>query len=305
MRRAVLVVALAGCGDVQPFYCANDAECTDGTSAGTCTSFGFCAFPDTSCPSGKRYHDSAGNLANSCVGQEMTVAGDKPDGALPLEPFKMLDITGATDDYQPSCGGHGGRDIFFQTTIGSRSRLYLDTYGISYRPVLAIHHGPCVALGAEVACVGASCSDKLKQWSDILDPGTYCIIVDQVDGSETSTALVLRSMMGPPAPLGQVGTTVGDSCTADAWQGTCSPMGVTEQTWFYMTCAKTTFMATTCNSAPGFDGDLQMWGINRTQLACENGCPGPTTAQTDPGPLWLAAEAGATCGPIGVDVSAM
>jgi hypothetical protein len=37
---------------------------------GACETNGFCSFPDSSCPSGRKYGDQSGDAAGKCVGQE-------------------------------------------------------------------------------------------------------------------------------------------------------------------------------------------------------------------------------------------
>ncbi len=64
--RSVLVVALAatGCLRGTEYRCTSSDQCGP---SGTCqTRVGFCGFPDPQC--GERFGDSAGALANQCVG---------------------------------------------------------------------------------------------------------------------------------------------------------------------------------------------------------------------------------------------
>jgi hypothetical protein len=66
----VLAALLAACGDAAPYMCGVDSDCTVEGVRGVCTMYGYCAFEDMMCPSGLRYHESAGALAGVCVGQE-------------------------------------------------------------------------------------------------------------------------------------------------------------------------------------------------------------------------------------------
>ena len=73
MRWMILAVAcaLAACSDVGEFYCDENYQCELDGEQGTCTPYGLCAFHDATCPTPQlRYHESAGELADVCVGQE-------------------------------------------------------------------------------------------------------------------------------------------------------------------------------------------------------------------------------------------
>ena len=67
MRWPLLVVALAGCLRDTQFHCDNDASCGPGGRCETDVG-GLCSNADGSCTSGRRFGDSAGDLANTCVG---------------------------------------------------------------------------------------------------------------------------------------------------------------------------------------------------------------------------------------------
>lgn len=50
------------------FRCSESASCNAGGVLGTCEDTGFCSFPDTTCPSGRRYGEFAGSgFAGGCV----------------------------------------------------------------------------------------------------------------------------------------------------------------------------------------------------------------------------------------------
>ncbi|MEM6295350.1 MAG: putative metal-binding motif-containing protein [Myxococcota bacterium] len=57
-------LGLGGCAE-DPFGCGDDDQCG---GDGLCEANGYCSFPDTTCPSGRRYGELAGGgLANVCV----------------------------------------------------------------------------------------------------------------------------------------------------------------------------------------------------------------------------------------------
>lgn len=87
------------------FTCVTDEDCTaEGGTAGTCEPNSLCTFPDASCPSGKRWHGRAGELADKCyepgdVGDSTgteTVAGT---------------ATGATEGSSSSSDGGGSTSL--------------------------------------------------------------------------------------------------------------------------------------------------------------------------------------------------
>jgi hypothetical protein len=303
VRRVAVVALVAACGDPTPFPCDVNSDCVAGGVAGVCADAGFCAFGDTSCASGLRYDDSAGALAGVCVGGGTSPLGDSPDMPVMLGDTQQFDLSAAHDDYSPSCTGSGGADVFLETTLDQPSRLYVDTLGTDFHVAIAVLRGPCASLGTEIDCVSASCSDQFQHWTSVLQPGTYCVVADQFDDSETNTKLVVRSMRGPPAPLGTLGTNTADTCDGTDWVGACSP-DAPEQTWFFMSCAPATYTATTCSSDPSFNGDLQAWGLANAPLACSSPCPGIQAPLVEPGGVWIVVEAASfgSCGSIDVDI---
>jgi hypothetical protein len=85
------------------YRCSTNTECGTG---GTCESIGFCSFPDTTCMSGERFGESAGDLANQCTGMVGIDAGptDGPGIDVP-----MIDSppTGCPGNYVTITGGQG------------------------------------------------------------------------------------------------------------------------------------------------------------------------------------------------------
>jgi alpha-tubulin suppressor-like RCC1 family protein len=65
---AICFVFVAGCASLKSaFECDANSDCVDGTQ-GVCETSGFCSFPDSGCPSGRRYGRFAGaGLGDSCV----------------------------------------------------------------------------------------------------------------------------------------------------------------------------------------------------------------------------------------------
>jgi hypothetical protein len=66
-----LALVAAACSDINPFYCDLDAQCIIDDEHGVCTAYNQCAFADATCPAPQlRYEESAGELADVCVGDE-------------------------------------------------------------------------------------------------------------------------------------------------------------------------------------------------------------------------------------------
>jgi hypothetical protein len=83
-RGLVLLTALgaggAGCGNsaaTATFQCVSQSQCNLMTG-GICAPLGYCAYPDTSCPSGYKYSSNSGTVSGQCV--MIADAGVKPDG---------------------------------------------------------------------------------------------------------------------------------------------------------------------------------------------------------------------------------
>src|SRR5262249_39658472 len=117
----VFAIAPLGCLRQTQFQCANDPACG---ADGRCESTGFCSFPDTGCAGGRRYGDSAGNLAGKCVGAVTrdggieAPRGDGPMGDtpaagcpagyaplpnIPTHVYKLVNVNDHWDNHQAAC----------------------------------------------------------------------------------------------------------------------------------------------------------------------------------------------------------
>jgi hypothetical protein len=301
VRAALLALALCGCGKLPPYHCDTNTDC----SGGVCTGDKLCAVSDVDCASGLRFDTSAGDAANECVA--LSATGDFPERPLSLVDFQMVDLSAATDDYQPSCTpAPGGRDVFFQTTVEEVGRMYIDTFGSDFRAVVAVHRGACNARTAEVTCGTGSCDPRLQQWTGILEPGVHCIVVDRLDDTEAGTQLVLRSFLGDPARLGHLGENMGNTCDDDVWDGACAQtIDAPDTEWFVTSCVPTTITLSTCSTDPDFDGELQAYTLSEVEKACSLGCSAQIRLD-EPGGVWLVAQArnDPTCDVVYVDISA-
>jgi hypothetical protein len=81
---------------VPGFGCNDDAQCRHGDVQGQCEPIGFCAYPDSDCPSGARYSQYAGPpYKNECT-------PDLPMGSTTAE--ASTESSGSTGDPEPVCG---------------------------------------------------------------------------------------------------------------------------------------------------------------------------------------------------------
>lgn len=315
MARAITVMALlaAGCGEPQALPCFDDGVC----GGGQCVE-GFCADHDSACASGLRYHESAGELAGECTfGGGSGGKGDGSGSATDiyvLGESNTVNAATARDDITPSCAAPGGKDVMFDVDVRTPSRLYVDTYGTTYGVVLAVYDGTCAALtpgSLELACAYATCGPTTQQWSEILGPGAYCVVVDQLSAQEPAGALVVRSRLGLPSPLGNDAAdgnlqNIGTTCGPDLVQASCNAQSAGDASWFFMTCGQKTFWVDTCDDL-AFEGYVTAFGLGRTALACTPGCSGPAMqlVLSTPSPFWVVADdiASVACGSVQVYVA--
>lgn len=83
MRALAIALVATGCTHVtSDFTCATDADCTSASgTAGRCEASRRCSYTDTSCSSGFRYGDLAGDTSNQCTSIDDCV-GEVRAGAL-------------------------------------------------------------------------------------------------------------------------------------------------------------------------------------------------------------------------------
>ncbi len=68
LRIAMIALPTTSCFGAPDYQCTASSECVRGELQGTCEpSTSRCSYPDAECPSGARYSDQAGELANACV----------------------------------------------------------------------------------------------------------------------------------------------------------------------------------------------------------------------------------------------
>lgn len=288
----IMMAALVGCGEPTALPCADNPTC----SGGLCID-GFCADQDTACQSGYRYGDSAGDRAGDCTGGG---AGSGSGNAGPDMIYTLtndgaptvVDASNAHDDVKPQCAGVGGVDVMFDVSVPSGlTRLYVDTSQTDYDVVLAIYDGPCASSAkTELACIASgagSCDARTKQWSEILNPGAYCVVIDQPAAGASHVATA-RAIIGPPSIAGRIGANSATTCGHNDWYpstGCIVQSDVEDTSWFFMGCSGT-WKAT---AGMAWVGDLEVFLPLGEPYGCADRVTGITYPQTKPGPFWLVA----------------
>jgi hypothetical protein len=153
MRRACLVLLLAcGCVDLdQPFACTDDRQCVDHGHQGSCDSPGFCSFPDTACPSGRRFAPLSGAYARQCVASDGGVGADLGPSLCPAGLLLCDGFESATVDSR-------------WTTIATNGQLQPDD-SRAFRGARSLHvHKPAITVA------GTNTSDFLQAASPALTP---------------------------------------------------------------------------------------------------------------------------------------
>ena len=94
------------------------------------------------------------------------------------------DVRFAKDDLgNTTCGGAGGRDVYFEINLPARETVYFDTFGSDFDSMLRIYPGKrCVQLGGgggSITCADDACGSGQEQTALGLPSGRSCIVVDQ------------------------------------------------------------------------------------------------------------------------------
>lgn len=229
-------------------------------------------------------------IDQDCDGaDEICAANDLPAGAIDVTAGGMQsgDLNLARDNaLQQGCGGTGGRDLFYQVTIGDPEVYYFDTFGSNFDTSVRVFPGvACTALGSTSTptCSNDACGGSSSQLALSLPAGSSCVVVDQNAGA-TQGALTLKVVRGghagEPLPAGP-STQTGDTCQAsDVWRSTCNEMGAKEEAYFFTVCPGTTAHvdASTCVDVTATHFDTAVY-VRKTgtsmgaTIACEDDSP--------------------------------
>jgi hypothetical protein len=102
---ALLAVALVGgCVD-GVYHCASDTQCVNAEGdTGSCVT-GYCAYADTTCGSGRRYGEGAGELAGQCTEGPADAARDGAADATPGDGASAIDAPDCVPGASEICNG--------------------------------------------------------------------------------------------------------------------------------------------------------------------------------------------------------
>jgi hypothetical protein len=106
----LLAAGAPACKVQSIFTCIDDMGCQEHGEGGVCEPNSFCTFPDAECPTGKRWHDRAGDLGGECFEVD-TGTGSGTAGTAG---------SGSSDD-APADDDGSGSDSNPVTTAGSSS----------------------------------------------------------------------------------------------------------------------------------------------------------------------------------------
>ncbi len=193
-----------------------------------------------------------------------------------------VDLSGSHDDdtaphgTSTACGGSGGggRDVFYQFTVAAKDTVYFDTWGSNFTPVLRLYAGTCAARTTFLNCDYHSSFDcNTDDFSHVVqrvDPGTYCLVVDQLDYTEWDGSLVLRyqrsGRIGFPRPTSVTSSTCTDT---NAMTPTCATASTAPDRGYYtMLCPGQALRSATLTAAATAVLYLRAAGAT-ADLACQ------------------------------------
>ncbi len=218
-----------------------------------------------------------------------------------------VDLSAARDDDSNagvSCGGTGGRDVFYRFTLPAAEAVYFDTFGSSFNSVLRIYSGACPTRGGTPSCDddAGACAGVQSQLAAQLAAGSYCLVVDQSSSADTTGALVLHytrgGRAGTPIVAGS-GSQTGTTCGAvDRSDGSCRVNTAPDQGYFFTMCPSET-RTVGANTCAGTTWDSVVYlhaAGSGTDLACSDDAAGcgsglqssfTGASVTGPGLFWL------------------
>ncbi len=106
--------------------------------------------------------------------------------------------SGMAQDYGGSCGAMAGSpDAAFRVDLTSRKRLVARTDGSDFDTVLTLHRGACGA-ATERACDDDGGEGTASLIDQVLDPGTWFVVVDGFGSSQAGEYLLEVTISDPP-----------------------------------------------------------------------------------------------------------
>jgi len=274
-------------------------SCSVGVGACATTGMKVCdtAMTGTVCTatSGAPTAETCGNsIDEDCSGADIACPGnDMPAGAINISAGGTwnVDLSASHDDNYATvgtqaCGRAGGRDAFYQFSLPNEEVVYYDTYGSNFDTVVRIFAGNCTSLGATLVCSDDSCDTTRSIGAVDLQPGTYCLVVDQFSSDTTGGLATLNFRRGgrPGSPLPAASGTVTGTTSGKANLSTASCQNNTNQGdvgHFFLTCPSYTYTvdASTCTNT-SFDTVLSVrtGSASTSDIACSDDVSGCGTS---------------------------
>ncbi len=277
------------CGAACVDTTSDNAHC--GACGRACPSSQSCSAGACVCPGGRTPCGSAcvdtqtdvtacGRCGLSCATGESCVAGVclspgpandacASPTAIDLSRGPAITVTGTTTGAHESANScRSTPDVFYQLTLTSREVVYADTFGTAWDTYLGIQRPGCGA--SATACTDDSCGTAQSQLTQVLDPGTYLLVVEPFSGAGGEFTLHVQHYPvgnGSVSPLDLSGGTrrlSGTTSGTGAVSSTCCSYGA-ENTYFAATCpsfGEVGFRASTCGLAT-YDTELDLRSGNR------------------------------------------
>lgn len=216
---------------------------------------------------------------------------DRAEGAIQIIGSTTVSATldGSRDDRAASCGGGGGRDLFYELVVPTAQVVYAATLASPADRVLALYSGSCAQAGSELACANDPCAGvRGAQLARSLAAGTYCLVVDEGSASTTDEVELEVTFAGRDgSELAGNGpwSMTGNSCSgADLTDGSCEGNGGNASSkdvmfWRLVCPGSHSFTASTCT---GTQYDSVVYTRNEVdELSCsDDGCGGGRGSKT-------------------------
>jgi hypothetical protein len=201
----------AGCLRTSPYACQRDDQCGAGTCEPTADGRRFCAAADTTCASGRRFGDTAADLAGACTGVAL------PDGrsadvclAGPRFPAAFTSCTESVCAKEPTCcGASWGSFCVLEAEmickVSCGAQLAIATKGAVSILADDDHDGTFTVIASHanaaeyyhdvqwVDADGAAPPELLVGTANFSDAGDEQL-VDRFDGKAITTAFDLRTL---------------------------------------------------------------------------------------------------------------
>mgnify|MGYP000628046829 CR=1 FL=1 len=257
-----------------PCGVAGTQGCIEGCLWGPC-----CATTEVCQPTGSTACDDNcdGRLDEGCG--VLVPPNDTCARATPITAAGRIrgDTTTATNTATPSCASGAGRDVWYTFTLAGQRIVYIDTVdGGSWNSVLEVRSGACPGTPVSGACNDDACGGSRSQLVLTLDAGTYYILVDGRDDTQSGPFDMLFQASSCISPRI---TTNGDrDGNNSGWgsdlNGSCGGGSSEEDYYYFALCGPTSVRATTCSSATRYNTVLyyrtgSCWDGN-PEPACNN-----------------------------------